>query len=231
MIQHIYQQQKYIYHNNTNSVPDRIVNIYQPYVRPIPRGKDKQATEFGTKISASEVDGISRVEHICWDQFNESVDLQLQVNAFKNTYGHYPELLLADQIYLNTNNRAWLKSKNIRIVGKPLGRTPKQQLSAYQKRKRNKEQKQRKMIEGKFGQGKNDYGSRNIQAKTSDTSESWVAGIFFVINLITLEKRAKQYAIFCSLFEKDISKFITIAKNSTKILKRNLKLNIDSNRF
>ena len=231
VIQHIYQQQKYMYHNNTNSVPDRIVNIYQPYVRPIPRGKDKQATEFGAKISASEVDGMSRVEHISWDQFNESVDLQLQVNAFKNTYGHYPELLLADQIYLNRNNRAWLKSKNIRIVGKPLGRPPKQQLSAYQKRKRNKEQNQRNLIEGKFGQGKNAYGLSNIQAKRSDTSESWVACIFFVMNLITLEKIAKQYAIFCSLFEKAISKFITIAKSCKKLENTNLKLNIDCSRF
>ena len=201
VIQHIYQQQKYMYDNNTNSVPDRIVNIYQPYVRPIPRGKDKQATEFGAKFSASEVDGMSRVEHISWDQFNESVDLQLQVNTFKNTYGHYPELLLADQIYLNRNNRAWLKSKNIRIVGKPLGRPPKQQLSAYQKRKRNKERNQRNLIEGKFGQGKNAYGLGNIQAKRSDTSESWIACIFFVMNLVKLEKIAKQYAIFCALFK------------------------------
>ena len=188
VIQQIYQQQKHMYDNNTHSVANRIVNIYQPYVRPIPRGKDKQATEFGAKISASEVDGMSRVEHISWDQFNESTDLQLQVNTFKNTYGHYPELLLADQIYLNKNNRAWLKEKGIRTVGKPLGRPPKQQLSAYQKRKRKKEQNQRNLIEGKFGQGKNAYGLSNIQARRRDTSESWIACIFFVMNLITLEK-------------------------------------------
>ena len=127
-----------MYDNNTHSVADRMINIYQPYVRPIPRGKDKQATEFGAKISAREIDGTSRVEHISWDQFNESIDLQLQVNTFSNTYGHYPELLLADKMYLNRNNRAWLKEKGIRIVAKPLGRPPKKQLSAYQKRKQKK---------------------------------------------------------------------------------------------
>lgn len=128
VIQHIYQQQKYTYDNNTHSVADRIVNIYQPYIRPIPRGKDKQATEFGAKISASEVGGISRVEHISWNQFNESTDLELQVTSFKNTHGHYPELLLADKIYLNRKNRAWLKSKNFRIVGKPFADHPKNNL-------------------------------------------------------------------------------------------------------
>lgn len=40
-------------------------------------------TEFGAKISASVVDGMSRVEHISWDQFNEASDLELQVNLFK----------------------------------------------------------------------------------------------------------------------------------------------------
>ena len=112
-----------------------------------------------------------------------------------------------------------------------MGRPPKQPLSAYQRRKRNKERNQRNLIEGKFGQSKNAYGLSNIQAKRSDTSESWMAGIFFVMNLVKLEKIAKQYAIFCSLFEKAISKFITIAKSYTKIQNRNLKLNIDCNRF
>ena len=94
-----------------------------------------------------------------------------------------------------------LKEKGIRIVGKPLGRPPKQQLSAYQKRKQKKEQNQRNLIEGKFGPGKNAYGLNNIQAKRRDTSESWIACIFFVMNLIKLEKIAQQYAIFCVLFK------------------------------
>ena len=34
-----------------------------------------------------------------------------------------------------------------------------------------------------------------------DTSESWIACIFFVMNLVKLEKIAKQYAIFCTLFK------------------------------
>lgn len=202
VIQHMYQQQQYMYENKTHSVQDRIVNIYQPYVRPIPRGKDKAATEFGAKISASEVDGMSRVEHISWDNFNESVDLKLQAEIYKTTFGHYPELLLADQIYLNRKNRKWLKENNIRTVGKPLGRPPKQEQNAYQKRKLKKERNQRNLIEGKFGQAKNAYGLGNIKAKRSDTSQSWISAIFFIMNLITLSKIAEKYAIFCAFFEK-----------------------------
>ena len=35
----IYEQQKYMYDNLTHSVPDRIVSVSQPFVRPIVRGK------------------------------------------------------------------------------------------------------------------------------------------------------------------------------------------------
>ena len=201
VIQHMYGQQQYMYDNKTHSVKNRIVNIYQPYVRPIPRGKDRASTEFGAKISASEVDGMSRVEHISWNNFNESVDLPLQAEIYKTTFGHYPELILADQIYLNRNNRKWLKENNIRTVGKPLGRPPKQELNSHQKGKLKKERNQRNLIEGKFGQAKNAYGLGNIKAKRSDTSQSWISAIFFIMNLITLSKIAEAYAIFCAFFK------------------------------
>ena len=41
VIQHIFDQQQKMYKDHTHSVENRIVNIYQPYVRPIVRGKDK----------------------------------------------------------------------------------------------------------------------------------------------------------------------------------------------
>jgi hypothetical protein len=222
VIQLLYDQQKYMYDEKTHSVSGRIVNIYQPYVRPISRGKDKASTEFGSKISASEVDGFSRVEHISWDSFNESKDLTLQVESYKITYGHYPELLLADQIYLNRENRKYLKDKEIRIVGKPLGRPKKIKLNASQRRKLKKERNQRNLIEGKFGQGKNAYGLNNIKAKRRDTSESWIGAIFFVMNLITLLKIAEKYAIFCAYFKNNYYHLIYVVFSEIKTLKSTL---------
>jgi len=216
VLQILYQQQRHMYENKTHSHSGRIVNIYQPYVRPIPRGKDKSATEFGAKISASEVDGFSRVEHIGWDNFNESRDLVLQVENYYNIYGHYPELVLADRIYLNRDNRKYLKNKGIRIVGKPLGRPKKEKLNAYQRRKQKKERNQRNLIEGKFGQAKNAYGLNNIPAKRKDTSESWISAIFFVMNLVKLMKIAEKYAIFCAFFERIYQSIKFALSNHTK---------------
>ncbi|MCD6354079.1 MAG: IS5/IS1182 family transposase, partial [Prolixibacteraceae bacterium] len=42
-------------------------------------------------------------------------------------------------------------------------------------------------IEGKFGQGKNGYVLNGIRDRLQNTSESWIAAIFFIMNLIHLE--------------------------------------------
>ena len=48
-----YEQQKYMYDNRVHSVPDRIVSISQPYIRPIVRGKAAAPVEFGAKLDLS----------------------------------------------------------------------------------------------------------------------------------------------------------------------------------
>jgi transposase, IS5 family len=41
----------------------------------------------------------------------------------------------------------------------------------------------RNQIEGKFGEGKRKYDLDCVMARTMQTSESWIAVVFFVINL------------------------------------------------
>ncbi len=65
MIQHVFEQQWTMVHNNVRRCDHRIVSISQPYVRPIIRGKLDKAVEFGSKLSISLTgDGISRVDHL-----------------------------------------------------------------------------------------------------------------------------------------------------------------------
>ena len=196
VIQHIFDQQMYMYQNKVHSHSDRIVNIYQPHVRPMVRGKDKANVEFGSKINISEVEGFVRLDHLGWDNYDEGGDLELQVERFRKLFGCYPELLLADRKYLTRKNRKYLKEHNIRIVGKPLGRPPKEKLSGYQKYKTRKEQNMRNHVEGKFGQGKNGYELNEVRARRQDTSESWISAILFVMNLTKLMKVAVRYGYF-----------------------------------
>ena len=111
VIQHIYRQQQFMYAGRVHSCEDRIVNIYQPYVRPIVRGKDKNKVEFGAKLGVSEFNGFSCIDRLSWDAYNESGDLVPQVEAYRELHGYYPKVVLIDQIYLTRANRSWAQTK------------------------------------------------------------------------------------------------------------------------
>jgi len=185
VIQQVLAQQEAMFKEKSNSCQDRIVNIHQPHVRPIVRGKAKAKVEFGAKINVSLQEGYARIDRFEWDAYNEGCDLPMQVERYKQLNGHYPELVQVDKIYLNRTNRAWLKERNIRHTGDPLGRKPvKTVKSYYMRRKERREAAERNQIEGKFGQGKNGYNLNQIRAKLSSTSMSWIAAIIFVMNVI-----------------------------------------------
>jgi hypothetical protein len=102
------------------------------------------------------------------------------VENYKKRFGFYPAKVLADQIYCTRENRKWLKDKNIQLAAKPLGR-PSAKAVAYHVRPG-----ERNPIEGKFGQAKNAYGMNRIRARLKNTSQSWIASIILVLNLVKL---------------------------------------------
>lgn len=184
VIQQVYMQQLEMYKNGIRSVEDRIVNVYQPHVRPIVRGKEKAKVEFGAKLGVSLQNGFVRINTFSWDSYNESTDLKKQVNDYKEQKGYYPEAVIADTIYGTRENRAFLKSLGIRFVGRALGRPSREELTYHERREQQKERNERNHIEGKFGQGKNGYNLNKIRARQQKTSESWVSCIFFVLNIV-----------------------------------------------
>jgi IS5 family transposase len=165
----MYDLQKEMYHTLCHSVENRIVNIHQPYVRPIVRGKQKSKVEFGAKIQVSLMNGFSILDQFDWNAFNEGTTMKQSVENYKRIHGFYPKEVLADKIYCNRENRVWLKDKKIEFRAKPLGRP-----SAVHNHVSPGE---RNPIEGNFGQAKKAYGMDNIKAKLSQTSESRIASI------------------------------------------------------
>lgn len=186
VLQELYRQQSILHKDARKQIEDRIVNIAQPYVRPIKRGKAGKGTEFGAKINVSETEGFVRIDQMSFDNFNEGICLQQQIEDYNGLYGYYPELVLADRIYLNRENRDYLKSKGIRHSGAPLGRPP--ELSSYEKQKRKKEQNKRSEIEGKFGQAKSKYGLNDVRTKLVDTSYACIGLIMMGINVLKMSK-------------------------------------------
>ena len=187
-ISKVYEQQLKMYKSGTHSVEDRIVSIHQSHVRPIVRGKDKGSTEFGAKLNLSLVNGYSFIDHLKWDAYNEGVLLKESIRMYYRRHGYWPKEVMADRIYCNRENRNLLKEWNIRLLAKPLGRPPAVKLEHVSPGERNP-------IEGKFGQAKTRYGMDRIKARLKGTSESWIASIVLVLNLVKLAGRASYSLI------------------------------------
>jgi IS5 family transposase len=178
----VHEQQLAMHTTKSHRIDNRIVNIHQPHVRPIVRGKDGKKVEFGSKLQASLVNGFTVIEKLSWNNFNESQCLIDTVKSYKKRFGFYPAKVLADQIYCTRENRRQLKEHNIVLRGKPLGRPSQKALSNPVS------PGERNPIEGKFGQAKVGYGLERIKAKLKATSESWIATITLVLNLVNLTR-------------------------------------------
>jgi len=181
VIQELYYQQKYMYDHKKNSVPNRIVSISQPHVRPIVRGKAGAPTEFGAKISVSLVNGYTFIDKLDWNNFNEGTSLISSVEKYYHRYGFYPKEVLVDAIYRTRDNIRYCKDRGIRLSGPRLGRPPAS--SESDKKQQRQDAKDRNAIEGKLGIGKRRYGLARIMARLQETSETVIALQFLVMNL------------------------------------------------
>jgi len=214
VIHELYRQQKWMFDHRENRIDDRIVSISQPHVRPIKRGKAGVSTEFGAKLSASLVDGFVFFDRISWDNFNESGDLEDQIEAYRSRFAFYPESVHADKIYRNRKIRKFCKKNKIRLSGPPLGRPPKH-IDPKIKEQARQDELDRIPIEGKFGQGKRRFSLSKIMSKLAKTSETAIAVTFIVMNI---EKWLKA-TLFCLFFyAKKLRQYTTTSKNlSSKI--------------
>ena len=199
VIKELYEQQKYMYDNNTHKVENRIVSISQPYIRPIVRGKAKAPVEFGAKLDMSiDEKGFARLEKLSFDAYNEQDVLVTAIENYRKRTGHYPERVLVDQIYRNQKNRAYCKSKNIRISGKALGR-PKRNPTPEEKKIAHHDNTDRIEVERGFSLAKRCFGMGLITTKLDITTRSSIALSILAMNLSNLA-RAFLLSIFYPIF-------------------------------
>ena len=186
-IMKLYEQQLYMYENNTHSVPDRIVSISQPYIRPIVRGKAKCPTEFGAKLDLS-IDeyGMARLEKLSFDAYNESDVLITALENYRKRTGHYPKRALADQLYRNRKNISYCKERGIRLSGRALGR-PLNDPEA-DKKTEYKDNVDRIEVERKFSLAKRKFGLGLIRTKLEDTTKSSIIVAVIAMNVDRLTR-------------------------------------------
>jgi len=154
-------------------VKNRIVSIDKEYIRPIIRGKENKRVEFGAKANVLQVSGISFLEHLSFDAFNEGTRLKSTVETAHFLFEKKLEILSADKIYATNKNRTYCKTQQIRTNFVPKGRPAKDEKQRKQLRKELDKERSTRM-EGAFGTQKNHYTLQKVKARIKKTEILWI---------------------------------------------------------
>ncbi len=197
----VYEQQQYMFVNNTHSVENRIVSISQPYIRPIVRGKAKSPVEFGAKLDLSvDETGMCRIEKLSFDAYNESAVLKTAIENYKQRTGHYPERVLVDQIYRNRDNIAFCNNLGIRLSGKKLGRPKKDADTKSERKTAYQDNTDRIEVERKFSLAKRKFGLGLLLTKRENTTKASIVLSIIAMNIDRLAALLLRFIDFIKSF-------------------------------
>lgn len=189
----IYEQQHKMFINGLKRIKDRIVSIDKPYIRPIVRGKENKLVEFGAKVNKLQIDGISFIEHLNFNAFNEGPRLIQTIFLAQQLTRKKVKIVGADAIYANNKNRKFVTKYGIQTDFKPKGRPSKHRKHQDQlARMITKERVSR--LEGSFGTDKEYFLLKKNLARTKKTE---ILMIFFGIhtsNALNIGRRITKRA-------------------------------------
>lgn len=188
-IRKVLKQQQEMFRTG-KSVPERIVSISKSYIRPIVRGKEVKAVEFGAKVNMVQFDGINFIEHLSFNAFNEGTRLIKSIRYGRSLFGKITHIS-ADDIYATNANRKYSTAAHIVTNFKRKGRAGKhEEHRQIISRELRKERTIR--MEGSFGTEKEHYGLQKIKARTEQNEILW---IFFGVHTANAVRIAKRLAV------------------------------------
>ncbi len=188
-IQTMKEQQWQLHFGKQATVPCRIVSLHKPYVRPIIRGKEVKPVEFGAKVNMLVVDGISFIEHLSYDNFNEGTRLQSTIHLQRRYFGACHQMG-ADAIYATNENRRYCTKNNIATSFIAKGNEGKLKVQKSQMRSILGKIRST-VIEGSFGNEKNHYQLGKIKARTQGNEKVWIFFSLLTCNAMQVAKRMK----------------------------------------
>ena len=115
VITRVYRQQKNHFKSGDSreSIPNRIVSLNKPHIRPIVRGKETKIVEFGAKSNNILIDGISFIEKLSFNAFNEGTRLKHCVSLSDKLTGVPVKRIGGDQGYSGNDNRTFCRENGI----------------------------------------------------------------------------------------------------------------------
>ncbi len=184
----VYEQQHGKLYGQVEGIRDRIVSLSKPYIRPIVRGKETKAVEFGAKVNMLQIDGINFIEHLSYDAFNEGTRLQSGIHLQRKLFGKCTHVS-ADQIYATNANRKYCTKNNIATNFIPKGKQKPQHIEQAASLRRTLNIARATILEGSFGNEKNHYFLQKISARNQITESCWIFFGIFTSNAVRMANR------------------------------------------
>ena len=186
----VYRQQRNHFDsgNRRESIPDRIVSVSKPYVRPIVRGKEVKSVEFGAKCNNIMVDGISFIEKLSFNAFNEGTRLRHCVKMHRRLFGVDVKKIGGDAGYAGTDNRDFCKENGIQTSFVKRGR-PSQGKKEQDYVRQELARVRATAMEGSFGTQKEHYAMRRIKARKKETEILYIFFGIHTANAVHLAER------------------------------------------
>ena len=193
IITKVYRQQRNHFDSGDRreSIPDRIVSVSKPYVRPIVRGKEVKSVEFGAKCNNIMVDGISFIEKLSFNAFNEGTRLQHCVKMHRRLFGVDVKKIGGDASYAGTDNRGFCKENGIQTSFVKRGR-PTQEKKEQDYVRQELARVRATAMEGSFGIQKEHYAMRRIKARKKETEILYIFFGIHTANAVLLAERLTQ---------------------------------------
>lgn len=186
IITRVLEQQKLIFQGH--KVKDRIVSIDKHYIRPIVHGKEVKAVEFGAKVNTIQADGISFIQHINFDAFNEGTQLKNCVSLHHKLFKKRVRCLAADAIYATNANRKFCSSRSIMTSFVRKGRAAKDEPERKVLRAELSRQRATR-LEGSYGTHKEHYGLRRVRTRSKLTEILWIFFGIHTANAVLIASR------------------------------------------
>jgi len=186
------QQRKHFQSGDARErIPNRIVSVSKPYVRPIVRGKESRNVEFGAKCNNIQVDGLSFIEKLSFNAFNEGARLPHCITLHKRLFGVDVKKIGGDTSYAGTNNRDLCKEKEIETSFVKRGR-PSHEKKEQDFVRQELARVRATAMEGAFGTQKEHYGLRRVKARKKDTEILYIFFGIHTANVVQLAERLKE---------------------------------------
>ena len=158
------------------------------------RGKEVKSVEFGAKVNNILVDGISFIEKLSFNAFNEGPRLVHCLKMHKKLFGVEAKNVGGDTGYAGTENRDYCKASGIQTSFVKRGRL-------FGEKKKEKDLVRKELarvrataMEGLFGTQKEHYDFRRVKARTKRTEILYIFFGIHTANVVQLADRIEQRA-------------------------------------